>query len=190
MLNHPVFRSESSWAPLTELRREMDRFFDDYWNTSQNSSKSLSADWQPACEVDEGDDHYLVSLEMAGVPKDQIKLEIVDQQLVISGERTRQTKRNQEGQTYTERRYGKFQRSFTLPPGVDASRIEANAQDGILRVYIPKAESAKPRQIKITNGSHAGFFGKLLGASPKKDRELEQELEHSPSDAKTQRVAS
>lgn len=184
MFNYPVFRSDSSWAPLAELRREMDRLFDD-WAPSQGTTRALNAEWQPACEVDEADDHYLISLEMAGISKDQVKLETVDNQLVISGERNRQTKRNQEGQTYTERRYGRFQRSFALPAGVDGSRIEANYQDGILRVYVPKAESAKPRQIKITNGSHAGFFGKLLGQTSKK----EQEVSHSSNEAKTERVA-
>jgi HSP20 family protein len=180
MLNYPVFRSESSWAPLAELRREMDRLFDD-WTPSASATRALNAEWQPACEVDEGDDHYLISLEMAGISKDQIKLETVDHQLVISGERNRQSKRKQEGQSYTERRYGRFQRSFTLPSGVDSSRIEANYQDGILRVYVPKAESSKPRQIKITNGSHAGFFGKLLGQTPNSS--------HPSSEAKTEKVA-
>ena len=163
MLNYPVFRREASWAPLAELHREMNRLFDDIWSPGLNTSRALNAEWRPAAEVEEAEDHYLLSLEMAGVPRDQIKIEVVDNQIMISGERSRQIKHKQEGQTYSERQFGKFQRSFALPTGVDASRVEANCQDGILRVYIPKAESAKPRQIKITDGK-GSFLGRVFNS--------------------------
>lgn len=180
-----VTRNNQTWSPLTELRREMDRLFDDFWPAPGNTRQlsQMEAEWAPTCDVEEADNHYMISLEMAGVPKDQIKIEFQDNQLVISGERRHETKKKEEGRWYSERRFGKFQRSFTLPVGVDTEKVEANYQDGILRVYVPKAESAKPRQIKITNGSGTGFFGKLLG-TPKK----EQEGVHS-SEPKSERVA-
>jgi HSP20 family protein len=160
-------------GPLGELRREMDRFFDDFWTASPTLRNLQHADatWAPACDVEEGEDHYLLTLDMPGVPKDKIKLEIVDGHVTISGERHQEQKGRANGAWYSERRQGKFQRSFALPVGVDADKVEANYQDGTLRVYVPKAESAKPRQIKITNGTHSSFFGKLIGQSSAKETE-------------------
>ena len=177
---YPTLRTQMNRSPLLDLRRELDRWFDDMsWSTPER-------EWNPACEVEESKDHYLLSMEMPGVSRDQIKLETVDNQIVISGERRAETKNKDTDQWYTERRYGKFQRTFTLPAGVDATKVEANYQDGILRVYLPKAESAKPRQVKITNGSGASFFGKLIGQSSTK----EKEERHSFSDHSKDKVAS
>jgi HSP20 family protein len=163
MLNHSLFNREGRSAPLADLRREMDRLFEDFWAPVTSSSRTLGSEWQPACDIDESEDHFLLSLEMAGVPKEQIRIEVAGNELVISGERSRQTKRKQESQSYSERRFGKFQRSFALPSAVDSARIEADYQDGILRVWVPKAESSKPRQVKIGTGTGSSFFGKLLG---------------------------
>lgn len=159
----------NGWNPLTELRREMDQLFDDFWTTP--TTTRFDQNWHPACDIEENEDHYLMTLEMPGVPRDQIKIECVDNQVTISGERKRESHKTEKSQSYSERQYGRFHRSFTLPAAVNAEKVEANYQDGILRLYIPKAESAKPRQIKITNGSGTGFFGKLLG-QPKEKEEL------------------
>jgi HSP20 family protein len=151
---------------LNELRREMDRLFDGAFSREASSP----AQWQPACDVTEGEDHYLLTLEVPGVPKDQIKIEVVDRQINVSGERKLEP---QSGAWYSERRFGGFFRSFTLPSGVDGSKIEAHHQDGILRILVPKAESARPRQIKIAEGGQPGFLKKLLGQNattePKSD---------------------
>lgn len=187
MFTYPMLRNQTSRGPLADLRREMDRLFDDFWSVPTNRSWSTTErEWNPACEVEESNDHYLLSLEMPGIPRDQIKLEVVDNQIMISGERHAESKKKETDQWYTERHYGKFQRTFTLPAGVDATKVEANYQDGILRVYVPKAESAKPRQIKIANGSGTGFFGKLIGQSSAK----EKEERHSSSDYQKEKVAS
>jgi len=173
-MNTYLVTRNNGWNPLSELHREMDRLFDDFWTTPTNTQTPNN--WNPDCDVEENDDHFLMTLEMPGIPRDQIKIECVDNQITISGERNREQKKTK---SYSERYYGKFYRSFTLPAGVNADKVEANYQDGILRLYIPQAESAKPRQIKITNGSDKGFFGKLLGQSPK-----EKEGVHSSDENK------
>jgi HSP20 family protein len=162
-------RNNQTWRPLEELRREMDKLFDEFWSVPVNSHQlsQMKAAWTPASDVEEADNHYVISLEMAGVPKDQIKVEFQNNQLTVSGERRHETKRKEEGHWYSERRFGKFQRTFTLPTGVNEEKVEAHYEDGILRVYVPKAESSKPRQITITSGSGTGFFGKLLGSAKK-----------------------
>lgn len=172
------------WNPISEFRREFDRLFDD-WATPAPKSMRQDGHFIPACDVEEGEDHYLLTLEMAGVKKEDVKLEVIDNQIVISGERRQESQRKDTGQAYSERRFGRFQRSFALPAGVDAEKVEANYQDGILRVLVPKAESARPRQIKITNGSGGSkFFGKQLGS-----KEAKEEM-HSSSDYSKEKVAS
>ncbi|MBL7715693.1 MAG: Hsp20/alpha crystallin family protein [Bdellovibrionales bacterium] len=108
-------------------------------------------------EMEESEDHYLLDLEIPGVPSDKIALEAAENRITVSG----------------EHRKGKFHRTFSLPMDVDASKIEANHQDGVLRILLPKVEAAKPRQIKISSGSGHGLFSKLIGQSasnPSKDK--------------------
>ncbi len=167
-------RKNDHWNPLAEMRREMDSVFDSFFTpTLGRNWREAEQVWTPACEVSEEPEHYLMSLEMPGIPKEEIKVEVADNTITISGERQARDERREGNAWYGERRYGKFVRSFTLPAGIDADKIEANYQDGVLSLMVPKAESAKPRQIKIGSGS--GFFGRLLGDSRKREDEKSTE---------------
>ena len=142
----------NSWSPLAELRQEMDTLFDDFWSSPGSVSRrgaATNAGWCPTCDVAENKDHYLVTLDVPGVPKDQIKIEMHDNVLTVSGERKSEARENTEGGRYIERHYGSFFRSFSLPIGVDSTKVEADYKDGVLKLYVPKAETAKARQIKI-----------------------------------------
>lgn len=160
-MNHLIFRPRN-WNAMSEWNREIERFFEplrEYENTA----------WKPACEVEETEGHYLVSVEMPGVPKDQIKIEFQDQQLRISGERKTESEKKDGEKIYSERRTGKFLRSFELPADVQTAQAEAHYEDGILRVYLPKALATKTRELKISSGPATGFFGRLLGTGSKKE---------------------
>lgn len=149
---------------MADFRREMDRLFDDFWSMPTASPGSeMTAAWSPMTDIDEEDDHYMLSLEIPGMKRDELKIEVIDNQVVISGERKTEEKRKEKGSVYSERRFGRFQRSFALPTHVDAEKIEAQYQDGVLKVYVPKSEAAKPRQIKIGDTSSGGIFSRLLG---------------------------
>jgi HSP20 family protein len=178
--NMTTYSRKNNWNPIQELKQEMDRLFETAWS---DPAETLAAtrSWQPSCDLTEDQDHYLLSLEMAGVPKEQIKIEVVENQLVVSGERKYEDRKKEHGISYTERRYGKFQRSFALPIGLDTEKIEANCQDGVLRILIPKSETAKPRQIKIGTGSGTSFFGKLIGQSSTKEKEVDHSFSEKPS---------
>lgn len=159
--NNWIVFPETAWSPASEIRREFDRLFDE-WGSPVSRGLRTESGFIPACDVEEGDDHFLLTLEVAGIKKEDIKLELSDGQLTVSGERRSENKPQPDAHWYSERRYGRFQRNFTLPAGTDATRVEANYQDGVLRILLPKAEAAKPRQIKITSGSN-GLLGKFLG---------------------------
>jgi HSP20 family protein len=148
------------------LLREFDRAFDDW--VFPNGAHGLRAEQEivPACEVEEANDHFLLTIEMPGIKKDDIKLEVHEGQLTVAGERRMENKQTQDRAWYSERRFGKFQRTFALPRGVDFDKVEAAYQDGILHIVVPKAESLKPRQIKI--GTGADFSNKQLRAPSEK----------------------
>ena len=86
-------------------------------------------------------------VELPGLKKEEIEISLHDDTLTISGERKREESSEQE--FLTERLYGKFQRSLTLPTAVDAEKVKASYKDGLLQVVLPKAEEAKPKQIEV-----------------------------------------
>lgn len=144
--------------------RAIDRLFYDLMSNEMGSAQQWS--FSPACDVEETDSHYLVSFDLPGVRKEDVKIELKENQLMVSGER-KSDKRDNAGRHIVERFHGSFQRLFTLPSTVDTDKVEAGYQDGVLRIAIPKAEAAKPRQIKISDGK-TGFFGKLLETTSSK----------------------
>jgi len=143
---YPQLSQWPSFNRLSSLRTELDRLFD-FTGTSRDSG--LFSGWTPALDVFDEKDNFVVSVELPGLKKEEINLSFQDGVLSISGER-KQAVENKEGQTFrSERYFGKFQRSVTLPATVDAAKISASYKDGILSVTLPKAEEAKPKQIAV-----------------------------------------
>jgi HSP20 family protein len=190
------------WSPLSDLHHEFDRLFESWSDQASPVSRRPSAGEEstffPACDVEEANEGYLVTLEVPGMKKDDIKIEVLDNQLVVSGERRQETKRDEGkgGQWYSELRYGRFQRSFTLPAGIDPDKVEAHYQDGVLKLAVPKAEISKPKLIKIGSGAGSGatsggFFGKFISQpkqaktdeprSNERDEHRRTEAEYKPA---------
>jgi len=141
----------TTWTPfdrLASLRDEMDRIFDFAWPTRDSG---LFSGWSPALDVHDEKDNFVVHVELPGMKKEDISLSLHDGVLTVSGERKEERERSEEGQTFrSERYFGKFQRSVTLPALVDASKVAASYKDGILTVHLPKSEEAKPKQIAVS----------------------------------------
>jgi HSP20 family protein len=145
----PQLSNWPSFDRLSSLRNDLDRLFDVSWS---GRDTGLFSGWSPALDVFDEKDHFVVSAELPGMKKEEIDLSFQDGMLSISGER-KQTMENKEGETFrSERYFGKFQRSVTLPAAVDSSKISANYKDGILTVTLPKSEAAKPKQIAVNIG--------------------------------------
>ncbi|MGZ3691072.1 MAG: Hsp20/alpha crystallin family protein [Pseudobdellovibrio sp.] len=131
-----------------------------------------TVNFQPSCDVNETKEHYLVSFDMPGMKKEDIKIEIQGNELVISGERHREVSEKEGESTLRhERMYGKFERSFTLPTTIATDKIEAHYEDGVLNVALPKAESSKARTIQIQTGQ-GGLLSKFLGSKKETNKEL------------------
>ena len=108
-------------------------------------------DFVPAVNTREADDAYYIEVDLPGVKKEDISIDVNDNVLTISGERKVEEERKDEEFYRVESVYGKFERSFTLPEDVDADKIEAEAKDGVLTVKIPKAQVVEkaPKKIEI-----------------------------------------
>ncbi len=144
----------------SDIWSEMDRFLDD-WSHSVTNKYYSERTFSPASEITESGDYYLMSVDLPGLRQDDIKIEMANDVLTISGERKRAT---------SGKSNGYFKRSFSLPEAVDADKIEARYESGVLELYLPKTPAAKPRQIQIQSGK-PNFFEKLLG-SKKTNQEL------------------
>lgn len=146
--------------------------FDRIVNSFLQPTYATTVNFQPSCDIKKTDDHYLVSFDMPGVKKEDIKIEVRDNQLVISGERHLGGKeKSNEATLRQERSHGKFERIFSLPSTVDCQKIEACYENGVLNIAIPKDESAKTRTIQVQSGSNS-FISKLLGSKKEEAKEL------------------
>eukprot|EP01120_Amphizonella_sp_Union-15-10_P006803 TRINITY_DN2237_c0_g1_i3.p1 TRINITY_DN2237_c0_g1~~TRINITY_DN2237_c0_g1_i3.p1 ORF type:complete len:143 (-),score=24.01 TRINITY_DN2237_c0_g1_i3:22-450(-) len=131
---------------------DMLRIFNDSFNKSVSpvpKDSPESAPWRANVDVSEDDKAIYIHAELPGVKKEDIKIDVHDGYLKISGEKTHQHKK--EGVKYyrLERSYGKFERSFQLPENVKGDNVQAAFKDGILDVTIPKPEPKKPSSIQI-----------------------------------------
>lgn len=130
------------------------REFDDLFN--QMHGGTAEQELRVATDIRENDTGYLMTFDVPGMKDSDIKVDIKDGTLTVSGERKSSTSENGEGWTRRERSFGRFSRSFSLPKEVDASKIEAQVEHGELQLFLPKGELAQPKSIPVRNGAHAG----------------------------------
>jgi HSP20 family protein len=106
--------------------------------------------WTPAIDVMRENGNLVVRADMPGIKPEEVKIEVENDILTVSGEHEERTEEKDKRYMRRERRYGAFSRSMALPYGVDASRIEAKTRDGVVEVTIPLPEKAKKETVKIT----------------------------------------
>ena len=124
---------------------EMTRLF----NTLLTGSDESPQRWSPAIDLAEADDHFVLRADVPGMSEEDIKIEIRDATLTISGERKAEHERSERGFYRIERAFGRFQRQLTLPEGIDPGAVTADFDEGVLSVRIPKPEKVKPQRIAI-----------------------------------------
>ena len=136
------------WNPVRSMVSpswDVDRFFNRFDREDWNNDLT----WRPAVDVTEKEDGYLVHAELPGLNKDDVKISFENNVLTLSGEKKLEHEENKDNYHRVERAYGKFERSFRLPEGVNAEAIKASYKNGVLTVDIPKSEKAKPKEIEI-----------------------------------------
>jgi HSP20 family protein len=144
------------WEPARELQtiqHEMNRLFGSYFD-SPGDGESVRR-WVPAMDLLEEGDHLVLRADLPGVSEDLLSIELEDNVLTISGERGSEREERKDGYYRLERASGTFSRSLTLPEGIDPESIEANFDNGVLTVRIPKPEERRPRRVAINVGEKA-----------------------------------
>ncbi len=136
------------WRPFRNME-EWDRQFDDFFSPSMWRWPN-EKNWVPSVDIFEKDDKFVVKAELPGMKEEDIDVSVVGDTLTVKGEKKTETEVNEEDYYRCERSYGNFYRSIPLPSTVDANKIEANYQDGVLEVTLPKAAEVKPKKIAVS----------------------------------------
>ena len=149
------------WEPareLSSLQSEMNRLFNTFFDTPTTTGGGNGGAvrrWIPSMDLVETEEHFVLRADLPGLSEEDVSIELEDNVLTVSGERRAEHEEKKEGFYRVERSFGQFRRSLTLPEGVDADKIAATFDKGVLEVRIPKPEERKPRKVAIQVGDRA-----------------------------------
>jgi HSP20 family protein len=134
------------YNPARDLEELFDRF---NWTLGkENSLETMTrTDWMPSVDISESEDEFLIKAEVPEVKKEDLKIQVNNGMLIISGERRHEKKDKK--QHRVERYYGTFSRSFSLPDNVTEKDIKADQKDGMLYVHLKKTEPTQPKTLEI-----------------------------------------
>jgi HSP20 family protein len=131
------------WNPINHL------FDGSFFPTLSLDDDMSLGSWRPVVDIYENEDSVVVKAELPGVDKKDIKVDLKDGVLTLTGERSHEKEVNEDKYYRKERAYGRFHRSFTVPAEIDPDKIKAEFKDGVLKVEIPKPEEQKPKKIAV-----------------------------------------
>jgi len=137
------------WGDLVSAHDEMDRLFGDFLDRAPERRPWALKRWSPAVDISENTDSIHVDVEIPGMKKEDIRVSLENNVLMLKGEKKQEREINEQNCHRLERRYGSFVRSFELPMPVQADKIKASYKNGVLHVELPKAEEVKPKEIPI-----------------------------------------
>jgi HSP20 family protein len=143
------------WEPVRELntlQSEMNRLFNNLFDTPVPNGGNTLRRWIPAMDLVETDDDFVLRADLPGLSEGDVNIELEDNVLTVSGERKSEHEERKEGYYRVERASGSFSRSLTLPEGVKPDAIKASFDKGVLEIRIPKPEERKPRKVAISVG--------------------------------------
>jgi HSP20 family protein len=140
------------WDPfrdMVSIRDEIDRVFDGFFGRMPAKSTMIEGVWAPLVDIEETEDDILITAELPGMKKEDIKISVSEGRLHIAGVRSKE--KEEKGKTFhrIERVYGRFERVVPLSVEVEAGKTKATYEDGMLKVSLPKAEEAEPKEIGV-----------------------------------------
>ena len=141
------------WNPTRDMfsfRHQMNHLFNDVFRPVVRGDEGLSM-WNqyPTVDIYDNDENISITAELPGIDKKDIVIDVKDGVLTLKGERSFDNEIKEEKYYCRERTFGKFERVFRLPAGVDPEKISADYKDGILKIDVPKPEGKKPKQIAV-----------------------------------------
>jgi HSP20 family protein len=133
------------WREFTALSNRLNRLV----QTPGEEEGDYLGSWSPVVDIYDKGGEVVIHAELPGMKKEDIDIRVENNVLTIRGKKERKEEVKEEGYFRSERAYGTFSRSFSLPTTVDVKKISAEYKDGVLTLSLPKAEEAKPRQIEV-----------------------------------------
>ncbi|MBX6370221.1 MAG: Hsp20/alpha crystallin family protein [Rhodospirillales bacterium] len=137
-------------SPFASLQREMDRLFSDF---SRRFGEPFAEESFPKLDICETDSEIKVTAELPGIDEKDIDVTLRDDVLTIKGEKKAEREEKEENYHLVERSYGSFSRSVRLPSGLDANKVKATMDKGVLTVTMPKPPTAQPKKIEIKSAA-------------------------------------
>ncbi len=139
---------------LSLLQGDMNRLFERFFGPATSTTRPARDRWAPAMDVVEEGDTFVLRADLPGVDRDDVTIDVQDRTLTISGERSHALQPEHDGgYVRLERAFGRFERTLTLPRGVDLDAIDASFDRGVLELRIPKPAEARPRRIEIRDAA-------------------------------------
>ncbi len=138
-----ICKTNSNWQPFS-LLEEMDRLFAPAARRSESRPSFV-----PEIDFQEDEHRYVLKADLPGIKRDNLDISITGNVLSIRGERKEETEKKEKGYYHSERWTGSFERTFEFPADIEGASVKAVFQDGVLELTVPKAESAKPKQIRV-----------------------------------------
>jgi len=140
------------WRPigreLSSLHQEMDRLWDRFVGETP-LVRRITGEWWPTVDVSESKDNFIIKAELPGMDASDVNVSVSGNVLTIKGEKKKEEEEKDEHHYRAERYYGSFQRSFQLSASVQADKVEAAFEKGVLKVTLPKVEEAKKKEVEI-----------------------------------------
>ena len=147
------------WDPFRELEEMNERLNRVFRGSSlargqegTHKDQLVGFDWAPSVDISETAEEFQIKAELPEVKKEDVKVNIDNGVLRISGERKQETEQQGKKWHRVERTYGSFMRSFTLPTNVDDGKVQADYKDGVLTLRLPKSAAAKPKSVEVKIG--------------------------------------
>jgi len=137
------------WSDMWNATNRFNRIFGSAFAPARTRDEACDCVWRPVVDIYEEENGIALKADLPGIDKNNISIDVKEGVLTLSGERSEESETEKQNFYRRERTYGKFQRVFTLPEGVNADDIKANFKDGVLKVHIPKAAVEEPKKITI-----------------------------------------
>jgi HSP20 family protein len=144
----PRGASVSPWRAFEDMERAVDEMLGMRGMAQRRTPQER--EWMPSVEMFEKDNTYIIKAELPGVKPGEIDVSVTDHNLTIKGEKQASRETKNEDYYLSEVSYGSFMRSIPLPENVDADRVEASFEDGMLEITVPKMALTQPRKVAVS----------------------------------------
>jgi len=145
-MSHQLLR----WNPFSEIDAFLDHYRRDLSASARTGEKNgAQSTWQPAVDIREDEQSFVIDVDLPGMTREEVQVQVKEEILHVQGKREAQALGEGERAHRSERRFGEFQRRFTMPENVRAEGIEARFEHGVLRIVLPKVEEAQPKAFDV-----------------------------------------